>query len=132
MPVGRDAEPGQALTEMEYKVIELAAEGYNQTETGIRLGYAYQTIKWYWTGIKIKLEARSVAHAVALAYEEGAFSKRMVVKRFLLEIQSDTSYRSAEQMEEDQHSIELALENAKDTANDILAEGLSCKIRDFT
>jgi DNA-binding CsgD family transcriptional regulator len=132
MGVGTNATANEALTDTEYKILELAAEGFNQEETGKKLHLSYQTIKWYWKGIRTKLDARNITHAVAIAYQEGMLSGRMVVKRFILEVVSDTNYRDREHSEEDTRSIELAIENAKDAANDQLNEGLSCKIREYS
>lgn len=59
--------PGDALTRRELEVLECAVEGLTYPETAERLGIRETTVKHYSQTMRIKIGARTITHAAALA-----------------------------------------------------------------
>ena len=59
------------LSERERQVIEALAEGLTNVEIGERLGISGLTVKSHVSRLCARMGARSRAHAVAIAYQEG-------------------------------------------------------------
>jgi len=59
---------GDDLTEREMEILVLAADGDTAAETGDRLFLSVETVKGYRKKIIAKLEARNMAHAIAIAF----------------------------------------------------------------
>lgn len=64
-------QPGQALTAREVQVMDLIAQGLNDTETGTRLGITADTVSSHLRRASIKLQATGRWHAVVLAHQGG-------------------------------------------------------------
>jgi DNA-binding CsgD family transcriptional regulator len=64
------------LSERQMQVLALVAEGATDNEIAIRLGLSAKTISYYVKEIRARLDARSRAHAVALAMRQGILSKK--------------------------------------------------------
>lgn len=61
----------QGLSRREVEVIELMAEGLENTEIAKELGVSVDTVKTHSKHIYRKFEAKSRAHAVHIAYQRG-------------------------------------------------------------
>jgi DNA-binding CsgD family transcriptional regulator len=59
------------ISRREAELLRCAAVGMNATETAILLGLQDTTVHYYWRRLRIKLAAKSEAHAVALAIRAG-------------------------------------------------------------
>lgn len=59
------------LTVRQAEVLEFVAQGFTNREIGARLGVIEQTVKNHMTEVLLRLEARSRAHAVAVAKDMG-------------------------------------------------------------
>lgn len=66
-----EARPFEALTEREFDVLKLIAEGLNNQEIGTRLFLSESTVKTHVGRIFAKLELRDRVHAVILAKQFG-------------------------------------------------------------
>ena len=62
-------EPG--LTDREYAVLQMLADGQNTREIAERLSYSKRTVKNIVRDLLVKLNGRTRAHAVALAAQQG-------------------------------------------------------------
>ena len=67
---------GKELSEPELDVLRAAAEGLSAEETAARLIKSPHTIVTQRRAVEAKLGARNLAHAVALAYDQGILSRR--------------------------------------------------------
>ena len=63
------------LSNREYQILALIAEGDTDAEIGIQLGLTTGSVSWYVGAIRTRLNARSRAHAVALAIRQGILSE---------------------------------------------------------
>jgi DNA-binding NarL/FixJ family response regulator len=63
--------PPAELTEREFEVLRLVADGLSNKEIAGRLTVAMETVKSYVRRLTLKLDARSRAHAVAIAFRRG-------------------------------------------------------------
>jgi RNA polymerase sigma factor (sigma-70 family) len=68
--LGADSPEGTALTPAELEVLEGAAQGETVEETAQRTGRAVETVKSQRKSAMRRLDARSITHAVFLAYGE--------------------------------------------------------------
>ena len=66
--------PTLSFSEREIQILSLVAEGRTDNEIGIRLCMSAKTVSWYVREIRLRLGARSRAHAVALAIRQGILS----------------------------------------------------------
>lgn len=64
---------GEPLSELEIKVLYLAATGMSVVYSAQALGYSVPSIKNYRQRVVAKLEARDITHAVFLATQKGIF-----------------------------------------------------------
>jgi DNA-binding CsgD family transcriptional regulator len=62
------------LSNRQMQVLGLVAEGATDNEIAIQLGLSAKTISFYMNEIRARLDARSRAHAVALAMRQGILS----------------------------------------------------------
>ena len=62
------------LAKREREILALVAEGRTDNEIAIRLCMSAKTVSWYVKEIRARLDARSRAHAVALAMQQGILS----------------------------------------------------------
>jgi two-component system NarL family response regulator len=62
------------LSERESEILTLVAEGRTDNEIAILLCMSAKTVSWYVKEIRTRLDARSRAHAVALAMRQGILS----------------------------------------------------------
>jgi DNA-binding CsgD family transcriptional regulator len=62
------------LSNRQMQVLGLVAEGATDNEIAIQLGLSAKTISFYMKEIRARLDARSRAHAVALAMRQGILS----------------------------------------------------------
>ena len=62
------------LSKRQLQVLGLVAEGATDNEIAIRLGLSAKTISYYVKELRARLDARSRAHAVALAMRQGILS----------------------------------------------------------
>lgn len=58
-------------TDRELRVLELSAEGHSAKTAAVILGLEATTIRTYRSDLLHKIGARNIAHAVALAYQDG-------------------------------------------------------------
>jgi DNA-binding CsgD family transcriptional regulator len=65
------ARPGRVLSRKEARVLALTAAGYKRNEVAELLGVGTETVKSQRASLIKKLNARNVAHAVAIAYTCG-------------------------------------------------------------
>ena len=63
-----DASP---LTRREYEILVLSADGDSKRQVGEVLGIAEDTVRSYTKTLFLKLDARNMAHAVAIGYQRG-------------------------------------------------------------
>lgn len=63
--------PGRRLTSRELDVLELVAEGYSTAEIARALWITEDTVRTHIKRALARLEARTRAHAVAIAFREG-------------------------------------------------------------
>lgn len=66
------------LSARELEVLTWAAKGKTYIETAMILGITQNTVHAHMNSLKLKLNAMNVTHAVALGYESGLLSLRMV------------------------------------------------------
>jgi two-component system NarL family response regulator len=59
------------LSRRETEILTLVAEGRTDNEIGIQLCLSAKTVSWYVKEIRARLDARSRAHAVAMAMRQG-------------------------------------------------------------
>ena len=64
------------LSERQMQVLALVAKGATDNEIAIQLGLSAKTISFYVKEIRTRLDARSRAHAVALAKRKGILSRK--------------------------------------------------------
>ena len=64
-------DPIRVLTDRQLEILALVAEGLTHKEMGRRLDISDQTIKNHLSSIFFRLQARSMAHAVAIALRTG-------------------------------------------------------------
>jgi DNA-binding NarL/FixJ family response regulator len=69
-----EAELEQTPTPREIEVLQLVAEGLANREIGDRLYLSEETVKTHVRHLLAKLQARSRAHAVAVAFRRGVLS----------------------------------------------------------
>jgi DNA-binding CsgD family transcriptional regulator len=69
------------LTDLQLRVLELAAEGLTQDEIAARLGVSVQTIKSHLKAIRLRLAARSTPHAVAIGFRVGLLEAHELGRR---------------------------------------------------
>jgi DNA-binding CsgD family transcriptional regulator len=62
------------LSQREIEILALVADGRTDNEIAIRLCMSAKTVSWYVKEIRARLNARSRAHAVALAMWQGILS----------------------------------------------------------
>jgi DNA-binding CsgD family transcriptional regulator len=62
------------LSQREREILTLVAEGRTDNQIAIQLCLSAKTVSWYVKQIRARLEARSRAHAVALALQHGLLS----------------------------------------------------------
>ncbi len=65
------------LSKREIEILTLVAEGRTDNEIAIRLCMSAKTVSWYVKEIRARLDARSRAHAVALAMRQGILSGKL-------------------------------------------------------
>lgn len=65
---------GSNLAPREAEVLRMIADGANSEEIGSFLGISRRTVDVYRTRVLARLNARSSAHAVSLAYRKGLLS----------------------------------------------------------
>jgi DNA-binding CsgD family transcriptional regulator len=70
------ADPPVHLSDREKQVLALVAEGATDNEIALRLHLSALTVAQYVRGIRTRLDARSRAHAVALALRMGFLPSR--------------------------------------------------------
>jgi two-component system, NarL family, response regulator DesR len=66
--------PGQPLTERQVQVLGAAARGLNVRQTARELHLAENTVRGHRAIVLRALQARSTAHAVAIAFRRGILS----------------------------------------------------------
>jgi DNA-binding CsgD family transcriptional regulator len=59
------------LSQREIEILGLVADGRTDNEIAIRLCMSAKTVSWYVKEIRARLQARSRAHAAALAMRQG-------------------------------------------------------------
>lgn len=64
---------GGPLTDRQLEVLKLAAEGKSYTQIGKEMFIGYQTVKTHVHCILVKMGARNMVEAVAIAYKTGMF-----------------------------------------------------------
>lgn len=64
-------EGGRSLSAKEIKTLQCAAEGLGNKATALRIGVSVETVKDYRSAAFVKMDARNVTHAVALAVAMG-------------------------------------------------------------
>ena len=65
------------FSKREIEILTLVAEGRTDNEIAIRLCMSAKTVSWYVKEIRTRLDARSRAHAVALAMRQGILSGKL-------------------------------------------------------
>ena len=65
------------FSKREIEILTLVAEGRTDNEIAIRLCLSAKTVSWYVKEIRARLDARSRAHAVALAMRQGILSGKL-------------------------------------------------------
>jgi DNA-binding CsgD family transcriptional regulator len=70
--------PAHYLTERELDVLELVAEGYSTAEIARDLWITEDTVRTHIKRALARLEARTRAHAVAIAFREGLWRNDVV------------------------------------------------------
>jgi len=65
------------FSKREIEILTLVAEGRTDNEIAIRLCMSAKTVSWYVKEIRARLDARSRAHAVALAMRQGILSGKL-------------------------------------------------------
>ena len=65
---------GKALIPQEIMVIRAAANGETHTQTAKKTYYSYRTVTYYRRSAFRKLNAKNMAHAVAICYQRGILS----------------------------------------------------------
>ncbi len=73
---GADIEMGSRLTERERSVLTLSAAGLQGKQVAGRLGLSPRTVEIHRGRMMAKLGARTIAHAVAIAYQRGILAMR--------------------------------------------------------
>jgi len=63
--------PKGGLSPHELRCLKLAAHGLTRKEIGDLVGSSEETIKSHHAFVRMKLGAKNITHAVALAYEQG-------------------------------------------------------------
>ena len=66
--------PTLSFSKREIQILSLVAEGRTDNEIGILLCMSAKTVSWYVREVRLRLGARSRAHAVALAMRQGILS----------------------------------------------------------
>jgi DNA-binding NarL/FixJ family response regulator len=64
------------LSSQQHAVLDAARRGLSLIETGAELYLTPATIKFHRSNLMARLNANSIAHAVALAFEQGIFHNR--------------------------------------------------------
>lgn len=77
MKSNRGADKVEALSARQVQVLTLVAEGATDSEIGRHLGLSTKTVAYYMKRIRDRLDARSRAHAVALALQQDLLSGRL-------------------------------------------------------
>ena len=67
-------QPTLSFSEREIQILSLVAEGRTDNEIAVRLCMSAKTVSWYVRQVRLRLGARSRAHAVALAMRQGILS----------------------------------------------------------
>lgn len=62
------------LTPREQQILTLFAHGMNQSKIGNQLEISRETVKWHSKTLRMKLGAKTIAHAVSMAYRQGALN----------------------------------------------------------
>jgi len=65
---------GPVLSRLEIEILQFAADGFSAAETAVELRYSAHHVKGVFKGIYRKVDARSKAHAVAIAWRAGLIS----------------------------------------------------------
>ena len=65
------------FSKREIEILTLVAEGRTDNEIAILLCMSAKTVSWYVKEIRTRLDARSRAHAVALAMRQGILSGKL-------------------------------------------------------
>ena len=74
MPANEQRKPANdtaALSDRRVQILALVAEGATDNEMAMALSISPQTVAWHVREIRARLQARSRAHAVALALQQG-------------------------------------------------------------
>ena len=66
-----EANGAVSLSNRQTQVLALVAKGETDNEMALELNISPQTVAWYVREIRARLDARSRAHAVALALQQG-------------------------------------------------------------
>jgi DNA-binding CsgD family transcriptional regulator len=66
--------PAPRITAREREVLELVAEGYSTAEIARALWITEDTVRTHIKRMMVRLEARTRAHAVAIAFREGLWA----------------------------------------------------------
>jgi DNA-binding CsgD family transcriptional regulator len=69
-------EEGLRLTPRQLDIVELLATGLTQAEVAAKLFIGVQTVKWHLGWVYRKLDARNIAHAINICWEQGILPKR--------------------------------------------------------
>ena len=65
---------GPVLSRLEIAILQCAADGMSASETAEKLLYSPHHVKWVLKWLYVKIDARSKAHAVAIAWRAGLIS----------------------------------------------------------
>ena len=65
--------PTPVLSKRELQVLILASGGFGERDTGVALRISEETVKSHRKHILRKLDARNIAHAVAIGFRLGLF-----------------------------------------------------------
>jgi DNA-binding CsgD family transcriptional regulator len=69
-----DCRPAPRITAREREVLELVAEGYSTAEIACALWITEDTVRTHIKRMLVRLEARTRAHAVAIAFRNGLWA----------------------------------------------------------
>lgn len=76
MSIAPNITPDMRLNDREVQVLDGIARGLTARQIGTRLGLTENTVRTYALRIRIKMRARSSAHAVALRFVRGYLEVR--------------------------------------------------------
>lgn len=78
----------ERLTDREYQMLELAAQGYSTREITRIVWLAMGTVKAHFGSAFVKLGARNRTHAIAICYERGLLPAPRIDVDWLEEVEA--------------------------------------------